>query len=82
MGEIIGPIIGLAAVTLPIWIVWSVLHYKSKNRELGSLDAHESQQLEELNNLAEQMAERIKTLETILDAESPEWREQHGEQQK
>lgn len=79
MGEIIGPFIGLAAVTLPIWIVWIVLHYKSKNRELGSLNANEAQQLDELNDLAEQMAERIKTLETILDAESPEWRDNNAE---
>ena len=55
--------------------------YKSKNKEFSSLNVEESQQLEELNTLAEKMAERIKTLETILDAESPEWREQDAERQ-
>ncbi len=79
MGEIIGPLIGLAAVTLPIWIVWISLHYKSKNKEFGSLNADESQQLDELNALAEKMAERIKTLETILDNESPDWRDNDAE---
>lgn len=29
-------------------------------------------------NPAEQMAERIKTLETILDAENPDWRDSHA----
>ena len=73
--EFFGVLIALTAITLPIWIVWIVLHYKSKGKEFGSLNTEESDQLDELNALAEQMAERIKTLETILDAESPEWRD-------
>ena len=73
--EVLGLLISLTAITLPIWIVWIVLHYKTKGKEFRSLNAEESHQLEELNSLAEQMAERIKTLETILDAESPDWRE-------
>jgi phage shock protein B len=79
--EFLGLLIPLTAITLPIWIIWIVLHYKSKDKEFRSLNAEESNQLEELNNLAEQMAERIKTLETILDAESPEWRENDAEKQ-
>ena len=77
MGDIIGALIGFTAVSMPIWIVWIVFHYKSKNKELSGLNAEESHQLDELNALAEQMAERIKTLESILDAESPEWRDQN-----
>lgn len=74
-------LIPLMAITMPIWIVWIVLHYKSKSRELGSLNEQESHQLEELNALAEQMAERIKTLETILDAENADWRDQDEQKQ-
>ena len=73
--EFFGVLIALTAITLPIWIVWIVLHYKSKGKEFRSLNTEESDQLDELNGLAEQMAERIKTLESILDAESPEWRD-------
>lgn len=79
MEDIIGALIGFTAVSMPIWIIWIIFHYKSKNKEISGLNADESRQLDELNSLAEQMAERIKTLETILDAESPEWREQHEE---
>lgn len=79
--EFLGLLISLTAITLPIWIIWIVLHYKSKSKEFSSLNVEESQQLEELNSLAEKMAERIKTLETILDAESPEWRDQDAERQ-
>ncbi|MDC1437046.1 envelope stress response membrane protein PspB [Gammaproteobacteria bacterium] len=77
--EFFGVLIALTAITLPIWIIWLVLHYKSKSKEFSSLNANESQQLDELNMLAEKMAERIKTLETILDAESPEWRDNDAE---
>jgi phage shock protein B len=77
--EFLALLIPISAITLPIWIVWIVLHYKSKDKEFRSLNAEESGQLDELNALAEQMAERIKTLETILDAENPEWRDNHAE---
>ena len=74
--EFLALLIPISAITLPIWIV---LHYKSKDKEFRSLNAEESGQLDELNALAEQMAERIKTLETILDSENPEWRDSHEE---
>lgn len=77
--EFLALLIPISAITLPIWIVWIVLHYKSKDKEFRSLNAEESGQLDELNALAEQMAERIKTLETILDSENPEWRDNHAE---
>ena len=77
--EFLALLIPISAITLPIWIVWIVLHYKSKDKEFRSLNAEESGQLDELNALAEQMAERIKTLETILDSENPEWRYSHAE---
>ena len=77
--EFLALLIPISAITLPIWIVWIVLHYKYKNREFSSLNAEESGQLDELNALAEQMAGRIKKLETILDAENPEWRDSHAE---
>lgn len=68
-------LIGFMAVTMPIWIVWIVMHYRAKRREAAGLSDNESRQLEELNEAAERMAERIKTLESILDAETPEWRD-------
>ncbi|PCJ42916.1 MAG: envelope stress response membrane protein PspB [SAR86 cluster bacterium] len=79
--EVLGLLIPLSAITMPIWIIWIVLHYKSKNKEFRSLNADESDQLDDLNSLAEKMAERIKTLETILDAESPEWRDNDAKRQ-
>ena len=70
---------GLAFLLLPVWIVWVVMHYKWKQRKSTGLSEEETRQLEELMAASEHMAERIKTLELILDAENPEWRDFHGQ---
>ncbi len=79
-----GPFIGLISVIMvfgmPIAIVWIVLHYRHKSRLNTGFTEDESRQLQELLDIADSMADRIKTLEAILDAESPEWREQHDKQ--
>jgi phage shock protein B len=71
----IGELIPFVFLLMPVWIVWIVMHYRAKGRHGHKLDETEGRRLEELNELAERMAERIKTLETILDAETPEWRD-------
>ncbi|AWS51453.1 MULTISPECIES: envelope stress response membrane protein PspB [Providencia] len=58
---------------LPIWL-W--LHYSKKNNGQGSqLTENEVQRLMQLAEQASQMQQRIKTLEDILDAEHPNWRQ-------
>ncbi|UTP71721.1 envelope stress response membrane protein PspB [Alteromonas sp. LMIT006] len=54
---------------------WLILHYRSK-RQLGKgLSENDVKDLQILADRAEQMSERIKTLESILDSEHPQWRE-------
>ena len=65
------PVILFITVVVPIWLV---LHYKSKRNISQGLTDEEYDQLTELSELADTMADRIKTLEAILDAETPEWR--------
>lgn len=55
----------------PLWII---MHYRSKGRSQGMLTANERAELERLASSAEDMRERIETLESILDAETPDWR--------
>lgn len=55
----------------PLWII---MHYRSKGRSQGMLTADERAELERLASSAEDMRERIETLESILDAETPDWR--------
>ena len=68
---IVAPVIIFMLVVAPIWLV---LHYRSKRQISQGLSEEEYIQLSQLSELADEMAERINTLESILDAESPGWR--------
>ncbi len=69
---IIAPIIIFMLVVAPIWLI---LHYRSKKQISQGLSTEEYAQLSDLSELADKMADRIKTLEAILDVESPDWRD-------
>ena len=56
---------------LPIWL-W--LHYSNRSSR-GELSQNEQQRLVDLNAEAQRMRERIQTLEDILHAEHPNWRD-------
>ncbi|WP_423185788.1 envelope stress response membrane protein PspB [Alishewanella sp. d11] len=70
------PLILFMIFVAPLWVV---MHYRSKNKIKQGLSDSELNQLNELTLKAEKMADRIKTLEAILDAESPRWRTQHDQ---
>ncbi|MDP7591487.1 MAG: envelope stress response membrane protein PspB [Litorilituus sp.] len=65
------PVIIFMLIVAPIWLV---LHYRSKKQVSQGLSEEEYLQLSELSETADKMADRIKTLEAILDAETPDWR--------
>ena len=65
------PVIIFMVVVAPIWLI---LHYRSKGQVSQGLSEEEYIQLSELSEMADKMADRIKTLEAILDAETPDWR--------
>lgn len=67
------PIVVFTVVVAPIWLV---LHYRSKRRAETSLAAEDREEVEALCEQVERMAQRIETLETILDAQAPRWRDQ------
>lgn len=69
---IIAPVIIFMLIVAPIWLI---LHYRSKRQISQGLSEEEYIQLSELSELADKMADRIKTLEAILDAETPDWRD-------
>nr|WP_274620560.1 envelope stress response membrane protein PspB [Colwellia maritima] len=50
--------------------IWPVLHYRSKGQVSQGLSEEEYIQLSNLSEMADKMADRIKTLEAILDAET------------
>ena len=68
---IMAPMIIFMVIVAPIWLI---LHYRSKRQVSQGLSEEEYIQISELSELADKMADRIKTLEAILDAETPDWR--------
>jgi phage shock protein B len=65
------PTVVFLVIVAPLWII---LHYRSRARTQSQLSSEERQTLETLASRAELMAERIETLEAILDEQTPEWR--------
>ncbi len=71
---LIAPIIIFMVVVAPIWII---MHYRTAGKKAVGLSKDEQNSLDELSDVAEVMEQRISTLESILDAETPEWREKY-----
>ncbi|WP_341501503.1 envelope stress response membrane protein PspB [Gallaecimonas sp. GXIMD4217] len=68
---ILTPLVLFLIFVAPIWLI---MHYRSKRQVTQGLSDDERQQLVGLSHRAEAMADRIATLERLLDAESPDWR--------
>ncbi len=66
------PVVVFLVVVAPIWITF---HYRSKANVVNGLSTSERAELDEMIEVANKMAARIETLESILDVETPEWRE-------
>jgi phage shock protein B len=70
-GILIVPMIIFLIFVAPVWLV---MHYRSQRQVSQGLSESEIANLNSLAHKAELLGERVKTLESILDAESPEWR--------
>lgn len=68
---LIAPIIIFMIFVAPIWII---MHYRTASKKSVGLSIDEQNSLDRLVEVAQGMEERITTLESILDAETPDWR--------
>lgn len=69
---LLAPTIIFLVFVAPIWIF---MHYRSKQKSQSTLSEEERAEMEHLAAKAERMVERIETLESILDSETPGWRD-------
>ena len=69
------PMVLFMVIVAPTWIV---MHYRSVNRSSSQLSEEDRQALEDLLVAVDQMAERIDSLESILEADHPDWHEASG----
>lgn len=65
------PIVVFLVIVAPIWLI---LHYATRNSASKRLTTKDESLLEDLHESARRMEERIQSLERILDADTPEWR--------
>jgi phage shock protein B len=56
-------------------VIWINRRYGTRKREAAILNDQEQNSLDQLLRVAEKMENRLATLEKILDAEQPKWKE-------
>lgn len=73
MEDILVPIfvVGILFLGLP----WLVLHYLTQWKRARGLSIEDEQLLDELHETARRLDERLCTIERIMAAEDPKWRE-------
>ena len=66
------PMVLFTVVVAPIWII---MHYRSLNKSSRSLSEDDRQSLDDMLATVDKLSQRIVSLESILDADHPNWRE-------
>ena len=71
---------GLVAIiivaTLFIGLPWLVFHYVTKWKQNATLTQSDEKLLDELHDAARRLDDRLCTIERIMTAENPNWRQQ------
>ena len=75
-------IISLVSIVLGCLTLWMLLFYARREKRPKVAQPETRQSLSQLSAMAESFQERIDTLESILDAEIPDWREQNEQPAK
>jgi len=72
LGLILG---GLAIVSVLIILPWMIFHYVTKWKSSAKLTGSDERLLDELHDAARRMDDRLCTIERIMTAENPNWRQ-------
>lgn len=68
-------IVSIVAMSLGAITLWIIL--LRNNKRVNRIEPEGNYDIRELSGMAESMKQRIDILESILDAEVPDWREQN-----
>jgi phage shock protein B len=66
----------IAVIVLFIGLPWLVFHYITKWKTAATLTSGDEKLLDELHDAARRLDDRLCTIERIMTAENPEWRQQ------
>jgi phage shock protein B len=65
----------IAIVTLFIGLPWLIFHYITKWKTAATLSGGDEKLLDELHDAARRLDDRLNTIERIMTAENPNWRQ-------
>lgn len=66
----------MAIVTLFIGLPWLIFHYVTKWKQGKTLTEGDEKLLDDLHDAARRLDDRLGTIERIMTAENPNWRQQ------
>ena len=66
----------IAIVTLFIGLPWLVFHYITRWKTAATLTGSDEKLLDDLHDAARRLDDRLCTIERIMTAENPAWRQQ------
>jgi phage shock protein B len=66
----------IAIVTLFIGLPWLIFHYITKWKTTARLTGSDEKLLDELHDAARRLDDRLCSIERIMTAENPNWRQQ------
>ncbi|MEO6582541.1 MAG: envelope stress response membrane protein PspB [Sphingomicrobium sp.] len=77
MEEVLGYMVGgLALIVLFIGLPWLIFHYITKWKTAATLTGSDEKLLDELHDAARRLDDRLCSIERIMTAENPNWRQQ------
>lgn len=74
MEEVLIPVMVVAI--LFIGLPWLIMHYVTRWKTAATLTGGDEQLLEELHDLSRRLDDRLCSIERIMTAENPNWRQQ------
>lgn len=72
LGYILG---GIAIISVLVILPWMIFHYVTKWKSAARLTGSDEKLLDELHDAARRLDDRLCTIERIMTAEDPEWRQ-------
>jgi phage shock protein B len=77
MDDVLGILLGgVAVVTLFLGLPWLIFHYVTKWKTAATLTSGDEKLLDDLHEAARRLDDRLCTIERIMTAENPDWRQQ------
>jgi len=77
MEDVLGYMVGaLAIVSIFVGLPWLIFHYVTKWKTAATLTSGDEKLLDELHDAARRLDDRLCTIERIMTAENPNWRQQ------